>query len=109
MGYGKEKPCKRCGESKLIQARGLCQACFSSEKKAGTLDSNYPSTKRQRDQVQEAELKAHDEVTRQIIVGLMTECESLSSISRKIMSMLKRRGYSASIKSCNQLVSGKFV
>ena len=109
MGYGKERPCKKCGETKLIQARGLCQTCFSVENNLGTLDTNYPSTKRQKDQVLETEIKAHDEVTRQIIVGLMTECESLNSISRKIMSMLKRRGYTASIKSCNQLKNGKFV
>lgn len=109
MGYGKERPCKKCSEVKLIQARGLCQRCFTAEKKAGTLDINYPSTNQQKEQILETEIKAHDEVTREIIVGLMTECDSLSSTSRKIMTMLKRRGYSASIKCCNQLKNGKFV
>jgi hypothetical protein len=39
MGYGKERPCKKCLATKLIQARRLCQSCFSEEKKAGRLDS----------------------------------------------------------------------
>lgn len=43
MGYGKERPCKKCGEVKLIQALGLCQQCFYAEKILGTLDDNYPA------------------------------------------------------------------
>ena len=44
MGYGKERPCKKCLSVKLIMARGLCTSCFSSCKKAGTLDE-YPALK----------------------------------------------------------------
>ena len=44
MGYGKERPCKKCSKIKPIMARGLCSACFSSEKKAGSLD-NFPATR----------------------------------------------------------------
>jgi hypothetical protein len=41
MGYGKERPCKKCSEVKPVVARGLCSACFAQEKKAGTLE-NFP-------------------------------------------------------------------
>jgi NMD protein affecting ribosome stability and mRNA decay len=44
MGYGKERPCKKCGEVKPIMARGLCSACFTSEKNSGTLD-NFPAAR----------------------------------------------------------------
>lgn len=41
MGYGKERPCKKCSQIKPVVARGLCSACFAQEKKAGTLE-NFP-------------------------------------------------------------------
>ena len=46
MGYGKERPCRKCTKIKLIQARGLCQSCFSKVASAGQLDL-YPPLKRQ--------------------------------------------------------------
>lgn len=44
MGYGKDRPCKKCGKTKPIMARGLCCSCFTEEKNAGTLD-NFPATR----------------------------------------------------------------
>lgn len=44
MGYGKERPCKKCTESKLIVARGLCSSCFSRMKNLGRLDE-FPTLK----------------------------------------------------------------
>lgn len=39
----KIQSCAKCSESKPIAARGLCGKCWAQEKKAGTLDTNYPS------------------------------------------------------------------
>lgn len=39
----KIQSCAKCSESKPIAARGLCGKCWAQEKKAGTLDANYPS------------------------------------------------------------------
>lgn len=44
MGYGPERPCKKCMKIKPIMARGLCTTCFTEEKNAGTLD-NFPASR----------------------------------------------------------------
>ena len=44
MGYGKERPCKKCLHTKPIMARGLCTTCFTVEKNAGTL-GNFPASR----------------------------------------------------------------
>jgi len=44
MGYGKERPCKKCTEPKLIVARGLCSSCFSRMKNLGRLEE-FPTLK----------------------------------------------------------------
>jgi hypothetical protein len=54
------------------------------------------------------EVEMHNEVTREIIVGLMVDYDKLplSVISRNIMGLLARRGYEPQILACNQLMDG---
>lgn len=54
----------------------------------------------------------HNEVTREIMVGIMVDYQEgipLSVVSRKIMEMLKRRGYEPQILACNQLADGTYI
>ena len=57
------------------------------------------------------EVEMHNEVTREIIVGIMVDYQTvpLSVISRNIMDLLKRRGYEPQILACNQLEDGTFI
>lgn len=38
------RECAKCKEERTITGRGLCSTCYHQEKKAGTLDQNYPSS-----------------------------------------------------------------
>jgi hypothetical protein len=59
----------------------------------------------------EQEVEMHNEVTREIIVGLMVDYDKLplSIVSRNIMELLARRGYEPKILACNQLVDGRRI
>ena len=42
----KMRACKECAEEKKIIGGGGCTECYGREKKAGTLDKNYPSMRK---------------------------------------------------------------